>query len=214
MSMRYLNEVEAKAFLAKEGIPVNPTYEVGDIDEAKRLAEKLGYPVVLKVSSSKVIHKSDIGGVVTNIANPIDLEEVFLLIKEKVKGIDPDARLCIQPHLKKGIELVVGVSTDSSFGKVIMFGVGGIWIEVFRDVAFRLIPIKEKDALQMIEEIKAKSLLDGLRGYPPVEKKALCKFLMQISDLAQTKNIKEMDLNPVFAWEDNIIVADARLRLE
>lgn len=209
--MRYLGEFEAKEFLRGHGLPVNPTYRVDALQDALQKAEEMGYPVVLKVLSHKVIHKSNVGGVLTGIDSAKRLEEVFESFKEKMKALDQHASVTIQPHLPQGIELAVGISMDPSFGKVIMFGLGGIWIEVLKDVTFRLVPIEEKDAWQMIDEIKGKRILEGVRGYPAVDKEALARFLVDVSDVAQRRGITEMDLNPVFAWEKRLLIADARL---
>ncbi len=208
--MSQLGEVEAKAFLANEGLPVNPTYEVESLGEALEKAGFLGYPVVLKVSSEKIIHKSEAGGVVTGISGPQELERAFSEMAERVRPIDPNAAFSLQPHLR-GIELAVGISTDPSFGQVIMFGLGGIWIEVLKDVTFRLVPIEDRDARQMIEEVKGEKLLRGIRGYPAVNKEALAKFLVRVSDVAHSRRIQEMDLNPVFAMGERLVIADARM---
>ena len=209
--MEYLGEVEAKALLAAEGIPVNPTFRVDTLDEALERAESLGYPVVLKVSSNKIVHKSDVGGVILGISNPRELKDAFTSMEGEMEAIDPQSSFSIQPYIKGGVELAVGTSTDPSFGKVIMFGLGGIWIEALGDAAFRLVPIEERDALEMIEEIRGKKVLEGIRGYPAVDRKALARFLLAVSDVAHRKGIAEMDLNPVFAIGEKLLVADARL---
>ena len=212
--MAYLGEVEAKALLAQEGLPVNPTFEVRDLGEALEKADFLGYPVVLKVSSGKIVHKSDVGGVVLGISSALELEGAFRSLEEKMKALDPQAAFSIQPHVSSGLELVVGITTDPSFGRVIMFGLGGIWVEVLKDVSFRLVPIEEGDALEMIEELKGKKLLEGFRGIPPVDKEALARFLFQVSSLAQARNIGEMDLNPVMVTKDGPVIVDARVVVE
>jgi len=209
--MEYLGEVEAKTLLAEEGLTINPTFQVDTLDEALERARFLGYPVVLKVSSNKIVHKSDVGGVVLDISNPRELKEAFISMEEKMKAIDPQASFSLQPHIKGGVELAVGTSTDPSFGKVIMFSLGGIWIEALGDAAFRLVPIEERDALEMIEEIRGKRMLEGIRGYPAVDRGALARFLLDVSAVAHRKGITEMDLNPVFACGERLLVADARL---
>ena len=212
--MAYLGEVEAKALLAQEGLPVNPTFEVRDLDEALEKAEFLSYPVVLKVSSGKIVHKSDVGGVVLGISSAQELEGAFRSLEKKMKALDPQASFSIQPHIYSGLELVVGITTDPSFGRVIMFGLGGIWVEVLKDVSFRLVPIEEKDALEMIEGLKGKRLLEGFRGVPPVDKEALARFLFQVSSMAQARNIGEMDLNPVMVTKDGPVIVDARVVID
>ncbi len=212
--MAYLGEVEAKAFLAEEGLSVNPTFRVDTLDEARERAEVLGYPVVLKVSSPKILHKSDVGGVVLGISHETGLEEAFLSLEKRMRSIDPQASFTIQPQLPPGLELVVGVSTDPSFGRIIMFGLGGIWVEVLRDVSFRLVPIEERDALDMVEELKGKRLLEGFRGIAPLDKEAVVRFLCRVSRLSEARGVREMDLNPVMGYGDRLVVADARLVLE
>ena len=212
--MGYLGEVEAKTFLAERGLPVNPTYPVSNSEEALEKGEELGYPVVLKVSSEKIVHKSDVGGVIPGISNPQELEKAFQSLEKNMRTIDSQASFSIQPHISSSLELVVGVSTDPSFGQVIMFGLGGIWVEVLKDVAFRLVPIGERDAWRMIEEIKGKRLLEGIRGYPPVEKETLVRFLMEISNVVHREGVIEMDLNPVMFTGDGLVIADARVVLE
>ena len=212
--MAYLGEVEAKALLAQEGLPVNPTFRVETLGEALEKADLVGYPVVLKVFSPKIPHKSDVGGVVLNISSALELEEAYRSLEEKMKALDPQGALSVQPHLPAGLELVVGITTDPSFGRVIMFGLGGIWVEVFKDVSFRLVPIEEADALEMTEELKGKRLLEGFRGIPPVDKGKLARFLCQVSRVAESLNIREMDLNPVMVVGGDLVIADVRMVLE
>ncbi len=212
--MDYLGEVEAKALLADGGLPVNPTYRVNTLGEALERAGLLGYPVVLKVSSDKIVHKSDVGGVVLGIGDPGELEGAFLSMEKRMKAIDPLASFSLQPHLPPGVEMVVGVSTDPSFGRVIMFGLGGVWVEVLKDVSFRLVPIEERDALEMVEGVKGRSLLGGFRGLPSIDKEAIARFLCQVSYLAESKGVREMDLNPVLGYGDRLVIADARMVLE
>ena len=212
--MAYLGEVDAKAFLAREGLPVNPTFRVESLEEALGKADLVGYPVVLKVSSDRIVHKSDVDGVVVGISHPHELEGAFRAMEERIKEIDPQAAFSLQPQVSSSLELVVGITTDPSFGRVIMFGLGGIWVEVLKDVSFRLVPMEEEDALEMIEELKGKRLLEGFRGIPPVDKGALACFLCQVSRVAQTRDIREMDLNPVMVTKDGPIIVDARMVVE
>lgn len=210
---KYLGEHETKKLLSSFGITVNETHLVKNTDEALKAAEEVGYPVVLKVASEKIVHKSDVGGVILGVDGPEKLKEIFPRFMEEMKKLDPEAKATVQRQLPKGVELVVGTFEDESFGKVLMFGIGGIFVEVLKDVSFRLIPIEEKDAWEMLGEIKGKKLLEGTRGLPPVNKKALVELLLKVSEAAQKFNIKQLDLNPVLGFEDKVMVVDGRMQL-
>ena len=210
---KYLGEHETKKLLSSFGITVNETHLVNNTDEALKAAEEVGYPVVLKVASEKIVHKSDVGGVILGVDGPEKLKEIFPRFMEEMKKLDPEAKATVQRQLPKGVELVVGTFEDESFGKVLMFGIGGIFVEVLKDVSFRLIPIEEKDAWEMLGEIKGKKLLEGTRGLPPVNKKALVELLLKVSEAAQKFNIKQLDLNPVLGFEDKVMVVDGRMQL-
>ncbi len=207
----YLNEIESKKLLQKYGIKVTEAFPAYDINEALKIAKTLGYPVVLKVVSNKIIHKSEVKGVILNIKDESELKLLFHDTLKRMKEIDPQAYLSIQKQFPKGVELVVGISEDASFGSVIMFGLGGIFIEVLKDVSFRLIPLSKTDAWDMINEIKAKKILEGVRGLPKVDKEKLVEFIMKIAEISEKEFIKEMDLNPIFAYEKEIVVIDARI---
>ena len=209
----FLGELEAKRLLAEEGFSVSMPYEVKSLDEALDVATKIGYPVVLKVASGKIVHKSDVGGVITGIDSAEKLKEVFDPFLKRMREIDPEASATIQKQYPPSVELVVGVFEDELFGKVMMFGLGGILVEVLKDVSFRLIPITEADALEMMDELKGSRILDGVRGYPKVDRNALSRFLVKVSEFAEKHNITQMDLNPVFASGDEFIIVDARMEV-
>ena len=209
----FLGELEAKRLLAEEGFSVSMPYEVKNLDEALDVASKIGYPVVLKVASGKIVHKSDVGGVITGIDSAEKLKEVFDPFLKRMREIDPEASATIQKQYPPSVELVVGVFEDELFGKVMMFGLGGILVEVLKDVSFRLIPITEADALEMMDELKGSRILDGVRGYPKVDRNALSRFLVKVSEFAEKHNVTQMDLNPVFASGDEFIIVDARMEV-
>ncbi len=209
----FLGELEAKRLLAEEGFSVSMPYEVKSLDEALDVASRIGYPVVLKVASSKIVHKSDVGGVITGIDSAEKLKEVFDPFLKRMREIDPEASATIQKQYPPSVELVVGVFEDELFGKVMMFGLGGILVEVLKDVSFRLIPITEADALEMMDELKGSRILDGVRGYPKVDRNALSRFLVKVSEFAEKHNVTQMDLNPVFASGDEFIIVDARMEV-
>ncbi|MBM4254832.1 MAG: hypothetical protein FJ147_02930 [Deltaproteobacteria bacterium] len=212
-----LSEVEAKALLSAATVPVVPTELARTHDEAITLAQKLGFPVVLKICSSEVVHKSDVGGVKLNLTTPDAVGNAFDDILQAVKRSQPAAALdgvSVQPMAKSGVEVIVGLTTDPQFGPVCMFGLGGISVEILKDVAFRLAPLRLQDAHAMIREIQGFPLLTGHRGQPAVDLDALANLLLQISVLPETHpEIKELDLNPVFAYANGCLAVDARIAL-
>jgi acyl-CoA synthetase (NDP forming) len=210
-----LNEIEAKQLLADAGVPVTETLLATSPDEAVTHAEHCGYPVVLKVVSPDISHKSDVGGVMVGIANADSVKAAYdAIIENSVKAV-PDATItgiAVQAMADPGTEVIVGMTTDEQFGPVVMFGLGGVLVEVLKDVSFRVVPLEERDASQMIDEIKGGVILDGVRGQPPVDKEALGDALLKVSRFVESHpEISELDLNPMFAYPDGAIAVDARI---
>ncbi|MBF0259253.1 MAG: acetate--CoA ligase family protein [Desulfamplus sp.] len=212
-----LTEIEAKQILTGIGINCTDTRLAASKTEAVELSEMIGYPVVLKISSVDITHKSDAGGVKVNLKNRDEVEQAFDLIMESAAAKFPDANIegvSVQAMAKPGIEIIMGMIKDASFGPVVMFGLGGVLVEVLKDVAFRIVPIDKNDAVEMIEEIKGKKLLEGYRGQDPVDIACLQDMLVKLSDFVdQTPGIEEIDMNPVFAYKDGAAVVDARIIL-
>jgi len=212
-----LTEIEAKQLLMQSGINCTDTRLATTKDVAVGLSEQLGYPVVLKVSSVDITHKSDAGGVKVNLNNKAEVENAFDAIMQSCKAAVLTANIegvSVQGMAKPGIEVIMGIIKDPSFGPVIMFGLGGIFVEVLQDVAFRIVPIGESDAEDMINEIKGKKLLEGYRGQEPADVACLQQMLLKLSDFVNTTpEIEEIDMNPVFAYKDGAVVVDARLIL-
>ncbi|NHJ02108.1 MAG: acetyl-CoA synthetase [Candidatus Heimdallarchaeota archaeon] len=214
---KVLTVQESKQILQQEGFPVNPTGFGRNLGEILSEAEKIGYPVVIKVSSEDIVHKSDVGGVVTGIRSSHDLENQFKIMEDTIKRKMPNAKIegYIVEKEESGVELLVGSTYDPMFGPILAFGLGGIYVEVLKDVVFRLIPIEREDATEMISEIKAAKILDGIRGQPPINKKALIDLLLLTSEfIVNHTEIEELDLNPVFASEKGAVVVDARIILK
>jgi len=213
-----LNEVEAKQMLKKAGINVTETRLASTRAEALSISKELGLPVVLKIVSPDVVHKSDSGGVKLNLQTVEAVEKAFDEIMESVTRAQPAARILgisVQKMAPAGVETIIGVSKDRQFGPVIMFGLGGVWVEVMKDVAFRLAPLTAYDAAEMVKEIKGYRLLTGFRGQPPVRIADLEKMLLAVSDFVwQNPGVNELDLNPVFASKDGALAVDARIVLE
>lgn len=213
-----LTEVEAKAFLSPSGIPIVETRLARTQQEAVQCAKSLGWPVVLKVVSPDIVHKSDIGGVKVGLASASAVARAYKELLQAVRSHAPQARLhgvSVQRMAPPGIEVILGAGKDPQFGHYIMFGLGGIFVEVLRDVAFRLVPLTPRDARQMIREIRGFPLLEGRRGQPPADLDSLEQALLGLSAfLEQHPEVKEVDLNPVFAYPHGCLAVDARVVLE
>jgi acyl-CoA synthetase (NDP forming) len=209
-----LDEVEAKEILREADIPATETTLATTRDEAQAQAARLGYPVVLKVVSPDIAHKTDAGGVKLNLADADAVGAAFDEIMSNAQKAVPGAKVkgvSVQQMAKAGTEVIVGMTTDPQFGPVMMFGLGGIMVEVLKDVSFRLVPLTAKDAGQMIGDIKGKPVLDGVRG-SKADIAALENTLLKVSRLVEKHpEIRELDLNPVFAYTDGAIAVDARI---
>ena len=181
-------------------------------------ADELGCETVLKIVSPDILHKSDAGGVSAKLKDADAVRAAYSEIVNSARAFDPNAdiRGCLVcPMVVEGTELIVGIKHDEQFGSVIMSGLGGILVEIFKDVAFRPLPLDEDDAHQMLTEVKSSVILDGVRGKNPIDKKAVCDLLLAVSKIAAAyPQIKEMDLNPVIATEDGVVVADARILIK
>lgn len=216
--MRLLSEVESKALLQSAGVPVIPTELACTPAEARSLAERLGCPAAIKIVSPDVTHKSDVGGVRLHLETPAAVESAAAAMLQSVQQQQPAARLtgvAVQPMAPAGgVEVIVGVKQDPQFGPVIMFGLGGILVEVFDDVVFRLVPISARDARQMFGEIRGARVLHGVRGQPAVDLAKLEALLLGVSAMvAQRPDIVELDLNPVLAFASHAVAVDARILL-
>ncbi len=213
-----LTEVESKQLVSEAGIPVIKTKLAKSKAEAIEISKKLGFPVVLKIVSPDIIHKSDIGGVKLNLANATQVGRAYAEIMAAAKKANKKADIqgvSVQKMAKPGVEVIMGMSKDAQFGPVLMFGLGGVFVEVLKDVAFRIVPLVKRDASQMIREIKGYPLLEGYRGQEPANIAALEELLLKLSAFVdKTPQIKEMDLNPIFAYKNGAVAVDARVILE
>jgi acetate---CoA ligase (ADP-forming) subunit beta len=214
---KILTEVESKQLLEEAGISTARARLATSRDAAVQAARDIGFPVVLKVVSPQISHKNDVGGVTLDLKSPEEVAAAFDEIVAAARGAAPDATVdgvSVQPMARPGIEVIVGVSTDPQFGPVIMFGLGGVLVEVLKDVSFRIIPIAQRDARQMIHEIKGFPLLEGYRGQDPADLAALESLLLRVSEFVeQQPEISELDLNPIFAYKDGALAVDARIVL-
>jgi len=214
----YLLEPEAKTICSKYGIPVTKFRVTKNIEEATQFAEETGYPVVLKIVSPDVIHKFDVGGVILNIKSSKEVRDAYNRIFVNVKKYKPDAKIVgvlVQEMAPPSTEVIVGATKDPQFGPALMFGFGGIFVEVLKDVAFRIAPITRSEAQEMITEVKAYPILRGYRGQPPADINAIVEILLNTSKLVMDHpEIKELDLNPIMVYKKGAITVDARIILE
>jgi acyl-CoA synthetase (NDP forming) len=214
---KVLTEVESKAVLEAYAIPVNAGGLAMEAAAAIEIADKIGYPVVMKIVSPDILHKSDAGGVRVGIATAEEVRKAYEDIKAAALAYKPDADVrgvVVQRMVPEGMELVVGATFSRQFGHAVMFGLGGIFVEVMKDVVFRLAPVTVGEALEMIGEIRGSAILGGLRGKPPVDRTALADIIHKLSVLVtEHPEILEVDLNPVIAGERGAVAADARIIL-
>lgn len=213
----FLYEHEAKKLVALYDMPVTKIYVVNNENDAVKAANKIGYPIVLKIISPQILHKSDAGGVIININNDQETRKEYNNIIANARAYNPDAEITgilVQEMAPKGTEIIIGTTTDPTFGPTIMFGLGGIFVEILKDVSFRVAPIDLQDAKEMIKEIKAYKILEGARGMPPSDQKTLAEILVKVSNmLMECPEIKELDMNPILAYPDGARIVDARIIL-
>ena len=204
-----LAENEVKDLMKAYGIRTTNYKLVNKLEDLENLGLK--FPVALKVCSNKILHKTDVGGVKLGIKDMSDLEKTFKEFKKKF----PKENLLVDQMEEKGVEIIIGLVQDPTFGLSIMCGIGGIFTELYKDVTFRIIPIDKYDSVQMIEEIKGKKLLEGFRNMK-ANKELVIDLLLKVSKIGQEliEHIDQMDLNPVFVYENDICVVDAKLILK
>ncbi|MFT5367333.1 MAG: acetyl coenzyme A synthetase (ADP forming)-like protein [Candidatus Latescibacterota bacterium] len=213
-----LPEVEAMAVLEAYGFPTLKTQLAKTVDDAVHIAQDIGFPVVMKIASPDILHKTDVGGVVVGVEDVAGVREVFETLMGRAKSHRPDANLwgvAIQQMAKKGREVILGMTRDHTFGPLIMFGLGGIYTEALRDVTFRLAPLRCLSARNMLSEIRGRRILEGIRGEGPVDLDSLQTCLERLSQLVvEFPLIKELDINPLMTYEDGACVSDARIILD
>jgi acyl-CoA synthetase (NDP forming) len=204
-----LAENEVKDILKSYSISTTNYSVVSKIQDLDFL--KMKYPVALKLCSDKILHKTDVGGVILNIKNIKELKEKLRVFIEKF----PNEKFLVDQMEEKSVEIIIGLVRDPTFGLSIMVGVGGIYTELYEDVSFRVVPIDNYDAFEMVEEIKGKKLLEGFRNIK-ANKKLVIDLLLKVSKIGEEliDHIDQMDLNPVFIYEDRICVVDAKLILK
>jgi len=216
-----IGDAESRQVLQAYGLRI-PKSEIAETpDKAAILASQIGYPVVLKIASPDILHKTDIGGVKVGLQNASDVRDAFELMVYRAQRYIPDARIwgCLVQEMAPagGLEVLVGMNRDPQFGPLITFGLGGIYVETLRDVTFRVAPLSQQEAEDMLSQVRAHALLDGVRGQPPMDKAAIVDTLLRISQLVQDfPDIIEMDINPLMVYQvgAGALALDMRLVLK
>ncbi len=211
----FLYEHEAKELFRLYGMPVTKIHVAKTEDDAVVAATNIGFPIVLKVVSPQILHKSDAGGVIIGVQDEKGIRDGYKKIIQNSKNYKSDAEITgmlVQEMAPMGTEIIVGSTTDPTFGPTIMFGLGGIFVEILKDVSFRVAPIDIVDAREMIKEIKAYKILEGVRGMPPCDQETLADILVKTSNmLMECPEIKELDMNPILAYPDGARIVDGRI---
>jgi acetyl-CoA synthetase (ADP-forming) len=199
------------ALLSKYKISFPASQSACSLPDTLAAAQKVGFPLAMKVISSEVVHKSDQGGVILNVRNAGEAEKAYHLLIERYRGVKVECVLVQKMAGKEAVELIVGGKKDAQFGQLLMLGMGGIFVEVMKDVTFRVCPITKADALEMINELKAYPILAGARGRKPANMDALAATLVKVSNLLLKENPREFDINPLMADEKGCTAVDMRI---
>src|SRR5690606_23066478 len=214
-----IGDFEARAILEAYGFKIPQTELASTPEEAVEIAGRIGYPVVLKIASPDILHKTDVGGVRVGLQNAQDVRDAFELMVYRAERYVPGARIwgcTVQEMTPQGLEVLVGMNRDPQFGPLVTFALGGIYVEILKDATFRIAPFSRREAWQMLDEIRARALLDGVRGRPPVDKEAVVDTLMRVGQLVTDfPEIVELDINPLMVFEkgQGAIAIDMRLVL-
>ncbi|KLK88039.1 CoA-binding protein [Methanoculleus sediminis] len=215
MAKRMLSEFESYDLLKQYGVPVPEHAIVKTPAEAGKVAEKIGFPVVMKIHSPQIVHKSDAGGVIVSISTKQAAEEAFNRIVANAKAYNPEAEIkgvIVEQQAAPGLELIIGGKTDPAFGKVLTFGMGGTLVELMKDVTLRILPVSEEAIRQMVREIHGYPMIQGYRGAKPRDEETLVKVMWAINCFfAENTNVVEFDINPVRLYESGACIVDARI---
>jgi len=204
--VKILPEHEAKKLLQKYGIPTTKFFIIEKRDDIEKI--QINYPVVLKVSSPNILHKTDAGAIVLDIKSKEELTEKY----EEMRQRFPSEIFIVEEMQERGVEIIAGIVDDDAFGKCIMVGIGGIFTEIYRDVAFRMVPASKEDIEDMLKELKGRKIFEGYRLN--LDKEALIEILLRLNKMAQEMQIKQLDMNPIFLYEDGAKVIDAKIIME
>jgi acetyl coenzyme A synthetase (ADP forming)-like protein len=208
---------DALAVFRAYGIPVLESRIVSSAEDAARAAEELGVPVVMKIESPDIVHKTDVGGVVVDLRSEEEVRVEFDAMVNRVRNAQPEAQIngvLLQPFVRGGRETIIGGTTDPTFGPLLMFGLGGVYVEALKDVVFRVHPLTDLDARQMVKSIRGYRVLEGVRGEPPSDEAAIADVIQRVSQLmGENPGIVELDINPFLVQEQGGVALDARIRV-
>jgi len=214
----YLLEPEAKQICKAYGLPTPDFAVATSPSDAAKVAEKVGFPVVLKIVSGDILHKTEAGGVLVDLRTTNDVESGYAKLIGRVRAYKPNARvegILVQHMAPKGVEVIVGGIRDIQFGPTVLFGLGGIFVEVLKDVSFRVAPLSELDSREMIREIRSYAALKGFRGQPASDELAIMRIIQGVSQLMlENPAIEQLDLNPVMVYSNGATIVDARMILK
>ncbi|MHA2105265.1 MAG: acetate--CoA ligase family protein [Candidatus Hodarchaeales archaeon] len=211
-----LTIAESKSVFEFYGIPINKSIFIKNLTELEDKISNLNYPVVMKIVSPQITHKTDVNGVILNLRSVLDIKKAYSELIDRISDLKPDSvidGIVIEEQIKDGLELIIGTFNDPVFGQTIMFGLGGILVEVLKDVSFRLLPINEREAYAMIEDIKSSVIIEGYRGRPGINKEELVNVMIKLSSLIESNPVKEIDINPLIAFDNKVVAVDARIIL-
>jgi acetyltransferase len=212
-----LGEAESRPLLEAYGIPLVDAIKATTAEEAAGASERLGFPVVMKIVSPQLLHKSDAGGIRLNLRSSEEVVAAFGEMMQTIHNARPEAQIegvLVEKMAPKGLEVIIGMRRDPGFGPLMMFGLGGIYVELFKDVSFRVAPLSRRDARQMIEQTRAGRLLTGFRGSIPADVDAVVEVMLRISQIAMDfPEIDEIEINPLIVYEEGkgALALDSRL---
>jgi acyl-CoA synthetase (NDP forming) len=215
----WLGTEETRQVLIRMGLPVAPGGVATSADEAAEMAKHIGFPVAVKLASHLIVHKTEMGSIFLNLHDEAAVRQAYEAIRQRLAQedrLEAMEGVLVQPMVSGGVEIMVGVTTDPVFGPLIGFGLGGVHVEILGDVRFRITPLTDRDASEMVREIRGYRLLEGYRGHPPADVQALEETLLRISQLVdEIPEISELDLNPIFAFPpgQGCQIVDARMRV-
>ncbi|MHA2031743.1 MAG: acetate--CoA ligase family protein, partial [Candidatus Kariarchaeaceae archaeon] len=209
-----LTITESKSVFEFYGISINKSIFIKNLTELEEKISNLKYPIVMKIVSPHITHKTDVNGVILNLQSISDIKKAYSDLIDRISDLKPDSvidGIVIEEQIKDGLELIIGTFDDPVFGQTIMFGLGGILVEVLKDVSFRLLPINKEEAYAMIEDIKSSVIIEGYRGRQGINKEELVDIMIKLSSLIENNPVKEIDINPLIAFDNKVVAVDARI---
>lgn len=213
--INFYNEYKSKNLLKEYGLPTGNYMLATDKKHAVKIAENFGYPIAMKIVSDQIIHKTEAKGIKLNVADANEVENTYDELIHNARSYNADAVIdgvLVSPMVPSGVEVIIGGLYDIQFGPVVMFGIGGVFVEIFKDVQFRMAPLTKKEAIDLIKSIEAFPMLDGARGKQPANIEALADIIVKLGDyMADNSDIKEIDLNPVICFDNEVLILDASI---